>query len=98
MWDEDFGDLAPDARLAALFGRDDAYYDARKSHEYLHRAPAVPQGRTWLHLGPGGHGSFLLDPDSLGLVARMVAYASGEGARDRRRATSNAPRPKSKKL
>ena len=98
MWDEDFGDLAPDARLAALFGRDDAYYDARKSYEYLHRAPAVPQARVWLHLGPGGHGGFLLDPDSLGLVARMVAYASGEGARDRRRATSNAFRPKSKKL
>jgi len=85
MWDSDFADLAPDTHVAVLFGKDDVYYDARKSFEYLLRAPGTPKARLWLHLGPGGHGGFLLEPENLGRVTRMLAFASGAGRRDRDR-------------
>ena len=85
MWDSDFADLPPDAHVAVMFGSDDVYYDARKSFEYLLRAPDTPKARLWLHLGPGGHGGFLLEPENLGRVTRMLAFASGTGRRDRDR-------------
>ena len=35
--------------------------------------------------GPGGHDGFLLEPENLGRVTRMLAFASGTGRRDRDR-------------
>jgi len=80
MFDEDLRNLDPAVKVAIAFSRKDIFLPAEKTFAYLFDSPLVPKSRVAVRLFPAGHGEFMLHPDQLRDVCRMIAFAVPGGA------------------
>merc|ERR1719262_1216769 len=79
-FDEHLRNLDPAVKVAIAFSRKDIFLPAEKTFAYLFDSPLVPKSRVAVRLFPAGHGEFMLHPDQLRDVCRMIAFAVPGGA------------------
>ena len=80
MFDEDLRNLDASVKVAVAFSRKDIFLPAEKAFAYLYDSPLVPKSRVVVRLFPEGHGEFMLHPDQLRDVCRLIAFTVPGGA------------------